>query len=65
MFKLKMWSIRNGVGPRGQSQERFVGQLLGFRWSSTGMAATESVPALTVCEERAAAWQFQSAAVMV
>lgn len=50
MFKVKMWSIRNGVGPRGKSQERFVGQLLGFRGSSTGMTSTESVPALTVCE---------------
>lgn len=55
-----MWSIRKGVGPRGKSQERFVGQLLGFKWSSTGMTTAESVPALTVYKGRAAAWQCQS-----
>lgn len=65
MFKLKMWSIRNGVGPRGKSQERFVGQLLGFRWSSTGLAAAESVPAPALCKGRAAAWQCQSAAAVM
>lgn len=50
-------------GTRGKRQDRFVGQLLGFRWSSTGMTTTESVPTLTVCKGRAAAWQCQSAMV--
>lgn len=54
-------SIRNGVGPRGKSQERFVGQLLGFRWSSTRMTTAESVPTLTVYKGRAAAWQRRPA----